>query len=247
MIRSLALVALLLGAPALACGSGTDCRVPGGTYRIDAPERPRGAVLFAHGIGGSAAGVMRNRRLRAAMAEAGLALVALDHGGTRWSLYRGSFRDEAAYARAVRDDVARRTGLPPGRMILAGFSGGGGMVWSVSCRAPSLVAGFVPIGALPWNRERPVGCDGAAAIRHLHGTADRVVRPTDPGRDRLGARMAALRARHGMRAAAAPRLPGFDCDAWAGGGARLEYCLHPGGHRFDRAWLVRAWEDMAGR
>ena len=61
MIRAGAIVLALWAAPALACGPDTDCAVGDRTYRIALPEghdgaAPVGALVWAHGYRGTAAG-----------------------------------------------------------------------------------------------------------------------------------------------------------------------------------------------
>ncbi|MEM8850907.1 MAG: hypothetical protein AAGE03_12850 [Pseudomonadota bacterium] len=127
-------LALLAAAPAAACGPDSDCTVENGTYRIALPAAaPAGALFFAHGYRGSAAGMMRNDTLRGMATAKGLALVALKSAGDDWMIPNvpndadGPSRDEPAYIARVQADVARRFGIDPARTILAGFSAGGMM------------------------------------------------------------------------------------------------------------------------
>lgn len=249
------LAALALSAtPALACGPDSDCAVPSGSYRIDAPEGATGAILFAHGYRGSAEGTMRNARLRAMAAERGAAFVALQAADEDWDLTdspSGGDRDEVAYVLAVRDDVMARLGLRADAVVMSGFSAGGMLTWTVACAAPDAFAGFAPFSGTFWEGGEPERCAGPATIRHHHGTSDGVV--PIAGRAIAETRqgdvervMARYRAQFGMEAADAPAIDGLECEAWAGGGARLGYCLHPGGHTFSRDWLGRFYDDVAG-
>ena len=81
-MKYLAIAATLLATPALACGPDTDCKLGDRTYRVAMPEghdgaKPVGAIVFSHGYRGSAAGLMRNRNLRRAISNMGLAFIAL--------------------------------------------------------------------------------------------------------------------------------------------------------------------------
>ena len=76
-----ALPLLLFPTATLACGSDTDCVVGDRIYRIHIGEKTApemGAIVFAHGYRGSAAGVMRNGSLKGLADELGIALIALD-------------------------------------------------------------------------------------------------------------------------------------------------------------------------
>ena len=80
-MKWLAVVAALIAGPVAACGEDTDCVVGDRTYRIAGAENaPNGALIFAHGYRGSAAGVMRNRGLAALADDFGLALIAMAYG-----------------------------------------------------------------------------------------------------------------------------------------------------------------------
>ena len=80
-MRIILLILAILAAPmALACGADSDCMVGDRSYRISLPEGvdvPVGAVVWAHGYRGTAAGVMRNGSLRKMVHAEGLALIAL--------------------------------------------------------------------------------------------------------------------------------------------------------------------------
>lgn len=253
-IRSLALPLAFLATPGLACGPDSDCPVETGSYRLDAPEDATGAILFAHGYRGSAGGTMGNEGLRATARDRGAAFVALQAADADWDIEgspSGGTRDEVGYVLSVRDDVMDRLGLDPASIVMAGFSAGGMLTWTVACDAPDAFAGFAPFSGTFWIEGEPDACAGPATIRHHHGTDDGVV-PVG-GRAIAETRqgdvervMAAYRAQFAMAPSDAPTVDGLACDAWAGGGARLGYCLHPGGHRFERAWLGTFYDDVVG-
>ena len=252
---TVALTAALLAAPALACGPDTDCPVPAGTYRIDAPEDATGAILFAHGYRGSAGGTMNNERLRAMAHDRGAAFVALQSADDDWDIEgspSGGTRDEVAYVLSVRDDVMERLGLEPSDVIMSGFSAGGMLTWTVACDAPDAFAGFAPFSGTFWIEGEPDACAGPATIRHHHGTSDGVVPIAgraigDTRQGDVDRVLGAYRAQFTMEPTDPPGIDGLECEAWTGGGARLGFCLHPGGHTFDPAWLGRFYDDvMAG-
>ncbi len=249
-LAALALLALP-ALPAQACGPQTDCAVLDGSYRVHLPPgEPTGAILFAHGYRGSAAGTMRGGGLTAMADRLGVALVALDAGADDWSLPDApsdddARRDEAGYARAVRGDVAARFGVAPERMIVAGFSAGGMLVWNLACEAGGDFAAFVAVAGTFW-RGPPEACPTRAAIWHLHGTSDAVVpiggRPIGPTRQGdVEAVLSMVRATQGMVPAAPIPVGGLDCRRWIEKDASLHYCLHPGGHVLRADWLADIW------
>lgn len=258
-------VLIALSGDALACGPDTDCAVGERAYRIYAPETlgaggGRGAILYAHGYGGSAAGVMRNASMRAMADRLGVALIAIKSAGRGWILpgspsapdSDGSI--EFDYAIAALDDAIARFDLDPDRILAAGFSGGGMMVWELACRRGDRFAGFAPIAGVFW-RPIPEGCAGRFQnVLHVHGTSDEVVplagRPIGPARQGDVYDALALAAARGGYAteetvAAEGRL---DCARRENGsGDLLELCLHPGGHDFRPEYIERAWRALERR
>ena len=123
----LALLLALTAAPALACGPDSDCKVGDRIYRIRLPDgvepgTPIGAVVFAHGYRGSAAGVMNNAQLGRAIADLGLALIAPEAAADDWSIANapshstGAEVDEPEARPALelrRDPAERRRGQRP--------------------------------------------------------------------------------------------------------------------------------------
>jgi len=124
-----ALLWVLGGGAALACGPESDCRVGARTYRVALPEedRPVGAIVYAHGYRGSAEAVMRNGSLRRLAAEEGLALIALESREDDWVIPHAPRHagtdgaEEFAYVEAVLADAARRFAIDRARVIGAGF------------------------------------------------------------------------------------------------------------------------------
>ena len=223
-MRILILLLALFATPVAACGIDSDCEVTGGTYRIYVPDGGAdGAIFFAHGYGGSAAGTMRNDRLR----------------------------DEIAYVAAVKADAVAQFGLDPDRMLLAGFSAGGMLTWNVICQGGDLFAAFVPMSGTFW-KEPPQSCDTDAAVTHYHGTADTVVpiggRAIGSSRQGDMGEVLAFYVRDRALTPAGPvdAPDGLSCQRWDGKeGTYLEYCTHPGGHRFSADWIERVWtRDM---
>lgn len=236
----------LLGGAASACGAESDCRLGARHYRIALPETGPtvGAVVFAHGYRGSAAGVMRNGALRRALAARGLALIALKSLDDDWVIPHvpghpdTTGAEEITYVAAVLDDVAERFGIDGRRVVAAGFSAGGMMVWTLACALPDRFAGFAAIAGTFWQRPPETCARPPASLIHIHGTSD----PTVPLEGRAiretwqadVTEVLDFYSRFGGFEAAGAAVTGdLDCTMRRNGaGAVLDFCLHPGGHSF---------------
>ena len=80
---------------------------------------------------------------------------------------------------AGRDDVAEghdaaARGVDRSRVLLAGFSRGGSMVWDVACHAPVTARAYAPVAGAFWE-PLPASCQGGADLFQTHGWADRVI------------------------------------------------------------------------
>lgn len=266
---SLAAIALgicLAAGPAPACGPEIDCAVGERSYRLRLPEghdgtASLGALVFAHGYKGSAAGTMRSAAVAEAAAALGVAVVALDAAGDDWAIpgvpahSRLPGVDELAYVDAVLADVAARLPLDRDRVVAAGFSAGGMLVWHLACHRGGAFAGFVPVAGTFWA-PLPERCpDPAGSVVHIHGDADPVVplegRPIAEARQGDVRAALALYARDGgFGRARAERRGGLDCTVReAASGAVLDLCLFAGGHVLRAEQLTGAWRrlEAAGR
>jgi polyhydroxybutyrate depolymerase len=265
-----ALVAGLSAGPAAGTGCGgadAPCAVDGGRYYAAAPldwngARPLPAVVFFHGYGGSGAATLSNDALRRTVHEAGYLFVAPDGAAGSWA-HVGSpsaARDELAFIDRVLADLARRWPLERERLLAAGFSQGGSMVWDLACYRSDAFAGFVAVAGAFWE-PLPESCPGGPVrLRHVHGWADEVV-PIEGRAIRQAflqgdvIRGFALWRRHNRcamppdgRTAAGP----LACRVWAGScrrGGALQLCLHEGGHAFRSGWLADAirWLERGAR
>ncbi|MBY5986599.1 alpha/beta hydrolase family esterase [Roseovarius atlanticus] len=258
-LLSLTLALMLAGLPAVACGPDTDCRIGDRNYRIYLPKgqdgaAPMGALIFAHGYKGSAAGTMRNGSLRAMADRLGIALVAANARGDDWRLPGTpsggvtSPDTELAYFDALRADILDRNPIDPDRIVMAGFSAGGMMTWTLACHRPADYAGFIPVAGTFWA-PTPDSCTMPPAdIIHVHGTSDRIVPLAGRaiGEARQGdveTVLSMYRKLAGHEPSKAPALhDGLTCEAWtAPNDTRLVKCLHPGGHSFRTDWIAAAW------
>ncbi|POR48290.1 alpha/beta hydrolase family esterase [Bosea psychrotolerans] len=248
--------------PVDSCPAEGGCLVDGGSYRIILPQQAptgqrSGAIMYFHGYQGSAEETIADQGLVGVAQRLGVALIAADGMGRTWS-YPGSpghNRDEFAYVGRVLDDVARRFPVDPRRIMASGFSQGGSMVWYLACRMPARFAGFAPIAGAFWE-PLPSGCAGPRPnLIHVHGTSDTTV-PLAGRSLRSGYRQGdvfkslAILAPDGCTASWAADTkapadpPELTCRQARGcaGPARLELCLHAGGHIASAAWVERAWK-----
>lgn len=262
-MRALSLLAatLLSGTAAQACGPDSDCVVGERTYRYVLPDThdgaaPVGAIVFAHGYKGSAAGLMRNKSLRRMISEMGLAFIALKSKGPGWDLPNGP-RDmastgasEFAYVEAVLQDVANRAPIDRDRLMATGFSAGGMITWNLACYRPDLFAGFAPVAGTFWL-EAPSDCAvPAESLVHIHGDSDRTVplggRQIGPTRQGDVGEALTMYGRLGAFSPVAPsQTERLDCANSANAaGEILEFCLFEGGHSFRSEFVRYAWDRL---
>lgn len=254
------LALLASGGAARACGPDTDCLIGERHYRIAMPEgntgAPVGAVVFAHGYRGSADAVMKNTNLRRLVSEMGLALIALKSADEDWVIpFAPRHMDtdgsvEFRYVEAVLDDVTRRFPVDPDRLMAAGFSAGGMMVWNLACVMPERFAGFAAIAGTFWMKPPESCAQPAASLLHIHGSSD----PTVPlkGRPILETRQGnvaeALEMYEqigGFSPAGRTSFEDLECRSLSNpSGEILDFCLHPGGHSFRSSYLRFAWERL---
>lgn len=247
--------------PARACGPDSDCLVGERSYRIRLPPAAAaggrvGAIVLAHGFRDTAANIMSDAALAAAIGALGLALVAPQSKGEGWSLPnaplggRRPALDEVADMARLLDDVARRFPVDRARMMAAGFSEGGMLVWHLACAGGGLFAGFAPVSGTFWAPV-PQDCPtGPVTILHSHGTDDAVVplggrriREARQGDVEDAVRRYAAFGRFGS--AVLTETPGLTCRRRVNDAGRvLEVCLHPGGHSLRSEDVVRAWRSL---
>ena len=252
----------VLAGPAQACGPDSDCMLGDRHYRIALPEKqddgPVGAVVFAHGYRGSAEAVMQNQNLRKVVSDMGLALIALKSADDDWVIpfaprhvdSDGSV--EFDYVEAVIEDAARRFPIDPKRMMAAGFSAGGMMVWNLACTMPERFAGFAAIAGTFWMKPPETCATPVASLVHIHGTTD----PTVPlaGRSILDTHQGDVaealemyQELGGFSPSGETEFEDLECrNSRNAKGDVLDFCLHPGGHSFRSSYLRFAWERLQG-
>jgi polyhydroxybutyrate depolymerase len=260
MVRSVqrlaALVALVLAACAapLRAEPGVQT-LANGTYRVATPPGWDGRtklplMLYLHGYNESSAEVMGDTALVDAVTGSGVLLVVPDGLGRTWS-HVGSpshARDDLAFLHEVVDDARARFPVDGARIVAAGFSQGGSMVWDLACHASQGFAGFLPVSGDFWL-PYPASCEtGPVNLRHIHGMNDQTVpmggRPLRGGRftqGDIGKSMAILQQtdRCGTEADRIEQQGDLKCWIWSScaSGKRLELCLHGDGHMMNPQWL----------
>jgi polyhydroxybutyrate depolymerase len=181
----------------------------------------------------------------------GAVLIVPDGLDRRWS-FAGSpsqgARDEIAFLRAVLTDAERRWKIDGARVIAAGFSIGGSVVWDLACHASEGFVAFLPVSGDFWL-PYPQGCEsGPVNLRHIPGMNDQTVpmggRPLRGGRftqGDIGKSLAILQQtdRCGAEADRIEQQGELKCWIWSScaSGKRLELCLHSDGHMMKAQWL----------
>lgn len=240
--------------PVVACGPESDCEIAGRSYRIDRPQQALpGALIFAHGYRGSAAGSMRNKGLRRIAHEAGLAFVAAEAADDRgWMIPNrprnrsNDGRLEFHYFDALIDDLVTRHGVDPDRIVMAGFSAGGMMTWELACNRGDRFRGLIAVAGTFWAPV-PARCPNPAKrFVHIHGTSDEVVplRGRAIADTRQGNVFASLDLLHRAKGFGIHRefsAGELGCMRQVDGdGGLLTFCTHSGGHSVKTGWMRTA-------
>ena len=157
-------LAMLVGAPALACGPDTRCTVEGGYYLASPPPgwdgtSPLPVIVYFHGWNGSPEGTFRNRAMLNAAHKRGALFVAPCARTGYWRQIGAGRaeggRDEHAFITAVMADLEDRFPVDRARTLASGFSRGASMVWNVACYAGDLFQGYAPIAGGFWHSTPP--------------------------------------------------------------------------------------------
>lgn len=259
-----AILALAAAPQANACGPDSRCRIGDRHYfaRMPAdlaPDQRVGAIVFAHGYKGTGLGTMLNKRLRRVTAELGVALIGVKSAGPDWAL-PGAPRDtgnnrgvELEYFDAVIDDATSRFPIDPERIMVAGFSAGGMMVWTLVCHRSGLFAAFAPMAGTFWKPE-PTTCDTPPAnVLHIHGDADRTVplkgRPIGKAHQGDVPQVIAMYTAYGLFGnAEQTNWNSMRCESRRNDtGQSFDYCLFKGRHRFSSNYVGMAWRHFVER
>jgi polyhydroxybutyrate depolymerase len=219
-------------------------------------EQLSGAIVFAHGFGGSAQGTMNNTNLRTLANDLGVALVALQVASPDWELpfspraYDTDGSVEFSYVDAVLDDLLEHHGIRSDSALMAGFSAGGMLTWNLACHRSEKFLGFVPMSGTFWL-ETPDNCDDTvASVYHFHGSNDAVVpfegrqiRNTHQGS--ITDAIAMYRQLGDFNMAEQIWLAGIPCDIATNDNAQeMALCTFQGGHAFRAEYIAAAWERL---
>jgi polyhydroxybutyrate depolymerase len=242
----------------------TDCVLQGkkhpyGTFHVALPpgwngHSPMKLLIFLHGYGANGQDMVADADVGGVAAKLGFMLVAPDGRGTSWAgtgmpgaAAPDGGRDDVAFLHAVLRDVEKRWPIDRSMVVLGGFSIGGSMTWQIACHAPRGFTAFLPMSGGFWL-PMPAHCVAPVALRHLHGSDDKVV----PLAGRVMLRrfhmgdidqgLGIFRATDRCTAPArAFSDPGHEhCTEWAGcaAGGAVAVCLHPGGHEMRGDWMT---------
>ena len=242
---------------AYACGIETDCKIGVRTYRIMLPEDgietdKIGAIIFAHGYRGTAAQVLKNKKLTAIASDLDVALVAAQAAGPEWNIPHiptvdsSEGIDELTYFDALISDLTKRFAVDPSKIVVAGFSSGAMMVWHLACYRGTSFAGFVPMSGTFWKPIPSTCPTGAVNLIHYHGRDDPIVpihgRPIKDAQQGDVYDAVELIAQIGAyRPLPDERLPGLECSRWTDGSRHLlELCFFAGKHTFNSKNLLSA-------
>ncbi|MEO1223488.1 MAG: prolyl oligopeptidase family serine peptidase [Pseudomonadota bacterium] len=215
-------------------------------------------MIWYHGFRGSGLAGIRNRALVQGWTDAGYIFVAADGLDGRWT-HQGNPRtepDDDAYSVAIVEDLAADYPVDPQRVVAAGFSSGGFMVWSLACFQGAPFTHFAPVSGAFWE-PLPEACEaGPVIMRHTHGTADTVV-PLEGRWLRDTFKQGDVFESFDVMIAnnacvATPDLTDLDvppssCSVWqsCASDTSLQLCLHDGGHGLPAGWSAstQAWID----
>ncbi|KUJ82254.1 alpha/beta hydrolase family esterase [Ruegeria profundi] len=270
MIRTLTTAAILAmtgqaGLAACADHEGM-CETASGGYHIELPNAENPPLLvFLHGYGGSAKGVLKNRNMVEPLLARGYAVMAPEgsdrNGRKSWNFFPGwEGRDEAAFLTEVVQDASDRFGVDADRVVLGGFSAGAFMVYYLACASPDTFSAYVPVSGGFW-RPQPQSCEGPVRMFHTHGWTDNVVplegRILGGGRFHQGDIFAGLEIWRVANECVDTKPSGFSVTGqfmrryWSGcsDGSMLELALFPGGHTVPKGWadmMVDWYEGLPG-
>jgi len=246
------------------CGGGDNpCAIAEGTYHVAAPEidAPAGIVMYLHGGGATGMGMLNSGLAKAAL-DRGYLVVAPngeqpDNEWKRdWSVPANNMtftRDDFSFLTDVLNDVRAARDMTDAPVLLAGFSRGASMTWSVACQMPDFADAYAPAAGAFWE-DLPQSCAAPVRLFHTHGWTDRVVplegRTFNDGSIVQGdvwASLKVMRETNGCRNRQ-PERSTFDGDLWfrhwtdcdAG---QIDLMLHQGGHGTPDGWgsLVLDW------
>ncbi|MDP5218149.1 polyhydroxybutyrate depolymerase [Ruegeria sp. 2205SS24-7] len=161
------------------------CEVGELTYRVVLPQHPQNApsVIYLHGYAATADSALKLPNLADAFTSRGIAVIApngqVDVGNPKaldWGVHDGHRwpRDDLRALGQIKKDAVERFGLNPDRILLAGYSRGGSLVWDKACSDHTFATAYASASGAFWE---PMWrrCSGPVHLHHSHGYADRTV------------------------------------------------------------------------
>lgn len=254
-IKLAGILVTLLPSVGLACSPQKECILEDGRhYKIALPDgQGEGAILFAHGFGGSATQTISNQSLRAMANDLNLALIAVKSAEKDWSIpnapsaLTNASTDEIAYIEDVMQDVQKRFSIAKADTVVSGFSAGAMLTWTLACEKGEDFLGFVPMSGVFWS-PTPHSCPSeAASVIHIHGDNDTVVpltgRPVQDTHQGDVLDVLDFYGRHGAFVETDETVAeGLRCQVSVNAdGQRLEFCQFSGGHQFKVDFLRDAY------
>ena len=259
-------IGILVASSVQACGVFSLCYLGDRTYRVRMPTDHNGkdlvgAIVFAHGLGGTAQGVVNSSYFGRMADELGIAIIAGKAASRAWAL-PGSPSvipregvDELAYFDAVIEDATRRFPIDRNRLMATGFSAGGMMVWTLACHRSQSFAAFVPMAGTFW-RPIPDKCTTPpASIVHIHGDRDKTVplkgrKVRDAIQGDVHKVLEMYSRFGGYGGAEKEKINRLSCEHRTNStGEFLSFCLFPDGHSFRTDYVKTAWRlfERAGK
>ncbi|MEM6972079.1 MAG: hypothetical protein AAF577_04665 [Pseudomonadota bacterium] len=254
-------------------GADAACQLTDGVYRAWKPkgEGPFPALVYLYGSLGEADRIYRSEEFRLAITGAGYVLIVPEAlpvinyiggiTGTGWGHSNRKDehpRDDVAFLRQVLTHAEQFYRIDRKRVVFAGQSDGGFMIWDLACHYPDMAAGYA-VHAGSYGGPLPQRCARPVRFVQAHGRRDTVV-PFEAERVREGLGVTSANPVEGLNvlaatAGCAPRdtaeirnMLDFrqtiwrDCDR----GGSIEYWVHRGGHSFPGTFLplVISWFEQ---
>ncbi len=228
---------------------------------------PFPAIVYLTGSLGLSRTITEARYFRDMVVSEGYALVvptALDityqggQTGTGWGRRIRAHshpRDDFDFLKRVLREVELKHRVDLSRLVWAGQSDGGFMIYDIACHRPELGVAFA-VHAAGYAGTLPSTCEKPVRFLHTHGTADEIVPfagrlvtgPVLQAND-LSETLAVMAKSNGCEAK--PEVEddyfGFERRSWQGcaQGAALDFLVHEGGHSWPLNWMPAVLDWVA--